>query len=127
MGGAKVAEDNSEHLSPEDSEVPAEEERRATPPDKPKGPVVAVKAKEKDKTKLTPQEKLKKRMQAQLNKQYKTDKKQQREKEHQKEAERMEREEEMREQTRKIKERDPYGETRHSISRSPSPRHNYGS
>eukprot|EP00731_Ephydatia_muelleri_P022117 Em0014g708a len=125
VGGAKVAKDNSEPLSPEDSEVPAEEERRDTPPEKPKAPVTAVKTKEKDKAKLTPQEKLKKRMQAQLNKQYKTDKRQQRQKEDQKEAERMEREEEMREQTRKIKERDPYGEARRSISRSPSPRHSY--
>ncbi|KAL5474792.1 hypothetical protein EMCRGX_G026802 [Ephydatia muelleri] len=39
VGGAKVAKDNSEPLSPEESEVPAEEERRGTPPEKPKGNV----------------------------------------------------------------------------------------
>ena len=37
VGGGKVAKDNSEPLSPEDSEVPAEEEMRGKPPEIPKG------------------------------------------------------------------------------------------
>ncbi|KAM4642337.1 CLK4-associating serine/arginine rich protein isoform 2-T2 [Discoglossus pictus] len=83
------------------------------------------------KTKLTPQEKLKLRMQKALNKQYKADKKAAQEKIIQQEHERQEREDELRAMARKIrmkererreKERDEW-ERHYTRSRSPSPRH----
>uniref|UniRef100_A0A803K7F7 CLK4-associating serine/arginine rich protein n=1 Tax=Xenopus tropicalis TaxID=8364 RepID=A0A803K7F7_XENTR len=83
------------------------------------------------KTKLTPQEKLKLRMQKALNKQYKADKKAAQEKIIQQEHERQEREDELRAMARKIRmkererrerERDEW-ERHYTRSRSPSPRH----
>ncbi|XP_068106986.1 CLK4-associating serine/arginine rich protein isoform X2 [Hyperolius riggenbachi] len=83
------------------------------------------------KTKLTPQEKLKLRMQKALNKQYKADKKAAQEKIIQQEHERQEREDELRAMARKIRmkererrerERDEW-ERQYTRSRSPSPRH----
>ncbi|XP_077141583.1 CLK4-associating serine/arginine rich protein [Ranitomeya variabilis] len=84
------------------------------------------------KAKLTPQEKLKLRMQKALNKQYKADKKAAQEKIIQQEHERQEREDELRAMARKIRmkererrerERDEW-ERHYTRSRSPSPRHN---
>ncbi|CAJ0955843.1 unnamed protein product [Ranitomeya imitator] len=81
--------------------------------------------------KLTPQEKLKLRMQKALNKQYKADKKAAQEKIIQQEHERQEREDELRAMARKIRmkererrerERDEW-ERHYTRSRSPSPRH----
>lgn len=72
--------------------------------------------------KLTPQEKLKKKMQAQLNKQVKTDKRAQKAKIEQKEAIKVERDEGLREQMKKMRDRedlDRYGRVRRSRSRSP--------
>ncbi|XP_077310188.1 CLK4-associating serine/arginine rich protein [Lithobates pipiens] len=83
------------------------------------------------KAKLTPQEKLKLRMQKALNKQYKADKKAAQEKVIQQEHERQEREDELRAMARKIRmkererrerERDEW-ERHYTRSRSPSPRH----
>ncbi|XP_069602931.1 CLK4-associating serine/arginine rich protein isoform X1 [Ranitomeya imitator] len=83
------------------------------------------------KAKLTPQEKLKLRMQKALNKQYKADKKAAQEKIIQQEHERQEREDELRAMARKIRmkererrerERDEW-ERHYTRSRSPSPRH----
>ncbi|XP_075043249.1 CLK4-associating serine/arginine rich protein [Mixophyes fleayi] len=83
------------------------------------------------KMKLTPQEKLKLRMQKALNKQYKADKKAAQEKIIQQEHERQEREDELRAMARKIRmkererrerERDEW-ERHYTRSRSPSPRH----
>ncbi|XP_040179522.1 CLK4-associating serine/arginine rich protein isoform X2 [Rana temporaria] len=83
------------------------------------------------KAKLTPQEKLKLRMQKALNKQYKADKKAAQEKVIQQEHERQEREDELRAMARKIRmkererrerERDEW-ERHYTKSRSPSPRH----
>ncbi|XP_063793651.1 CLK4-associating serine/arginine rich protein isoform X2 [Pseudophryne corroboree] len=83
------------------------------------------------KTKLTPKEKLKLRMQKALNKQYKADKKAAQEKIIQQEHERQEREDELRAMARKIRmkererrerERDEW-ERHYTRSRSPSPRH----
>ncbi|XP_063287784.1 CLK4-associating serine/arginine rich protein isoform X1 [Pelobates fuscus] len=83
------------------------------------------------KTKLTPQEKLKLRMQKALNKQYKADKKAAQEKIIQQEHERQEREDELRAMARKIRmkererrerERDEW-ERHYTRSRTPSPRH----
>ncbi|XP_062523526.1 CLK4-associating serine/arginine rich protein-like [Corticium candelabrum] len=80
--------------------------------------------------KLTPQEKLKKRMQIMLNKQFKSDKVKEQEKEQQKELERKEREEDLRELTRLYREKanrdgdDDWFDWRYRRSRSlsPSPR-----
>ncbi|KAM9325819.1 CLK4-associating serine/arginine rich protein [Gastrophryne carolinensis] len=83
------------------------------------------------KAKLTPQEKLKLRMQKALNKQYKADKRAAQEKIVQQEHERQEREDELRAMARKIRmkererrerERDEW-ERHYTRSRSPSPRH----
>ncbi|XP_071981674.1 CLK4-associating serine/arginine rich protein isoform X2 [Engystomops pustulosus] len=83
------------------------------------------------KAKLTPQEKLKLRMQKALNKQYKADKKAAQEKIIQQEHDRQEREDELRAMARKIRmkererrerERDEW-ERHYTRSRSPSPRH----
>jgi predicted nucleic acid-binding protein len=83
--------------------------------------------------KLTPQERLKKRMQVMLNKQFKSDKVKEREKEQQREQERKEREDDLRELTRVYREKahrgddddwfDSYYRSR-SQSHSPSPRGN---
>ncbi|KAM8953533.1 CLK4-associating serine/arginine rich protein [Pelodytes ibericus] len=83
------------------------------------------------KAKLTPQEKLKLRMQKALNKQYKADKKAAQEKIIQQEHDRQEREDELRAMARKIRmkererrerERDEW-ERHYTRSRTPSPRH----
>ncbi|XP_041035099.1 CLK4-associating serine/arginine rich protein [Carcharodon carcharias] len=84
------------------------------------------------KPKLTPQEKLKLRMQKALNKQFKADKKAAQEKQLQQEQERQEREDELRAMARKIrlkererrdKERDEWEKEYPRRSRSCSPRH----
>uniref|UniRef100_UPI00398E4BDB CLK4-associating serine/arginine rich protein isoform X2 n=1 Tax=Pristiophorus japonicus TaxID=55135 RepID=UPI00398E4BDB len=84
------------------------------------------------KAKLTPQEKLKLRMQKALNKQFKADKKAAQEKQLQQEQERQEREDELRAMARKIrlkererrdKERDEWEKEYPRRSRSSSPRH----
>ncbi|XP_032870252.1 CLK4-associating serine/arginine rich protein [Amblyraja radiata] len=84
------------------------------------------------KPKLTPQEKLKLRMQKALNKQFKADKKAAQEKQLQQEQERQEREDELRAMARKIrlkererrdKERDEWEKEYPRRSRSSSPRH----
>ena len=73
-----------------------------------------------DKTKLTPQEKLKKRMQLALNKQLKMDKKEEKKKKEVKEQERQERDDDLREVSKRWKDRKRYRYSR-SRSRSYSP------
>ncbi|XP_073982212.1 uncharacterized protein isoform X3 [Rhodnius prolixus] len=84
-------------------------------------------------SKITPQERLKKKMQALLNKQYKADKKAEREKREKVEQERIDREDEMREMSIKLRKRERMrrheylaeyerlrSDSSHSRSRSPS-------
>ncbi len=73
-----------------------------------------------DKAKLTPQEKLKKRMQLALNKQLKIDKKEERKKKDVKEQERQERDDDLRDVSKRWKDRKSYRYSR-SRSRSYSP------
>ncbi|XP_070577544.1 CLK4-associating serine/arginine rich protein-like [Ptychodera flava] len=94
----------------------------------------SVNASAATKPKLTPQERLKKRMQLALNKQHKADKKKEQLKTVEKEQERMERDDELREIARKIRrrereKRDQEDEfiVHRSRSRSPSPKRGWTS
>jgi arginine/serine-rich splicing factor 16 len=73
-----------------------------------------------DKTKLTPQEKMKKRMQLALNKQLKIDKKEERKKKEVKEQEKQERDDDLKEVSKRWKDKTRYRYSR-SRSRSYSP------
>ncbi|XP_019851575.1 PREDICTED: CLK4-associating serine/arginine rich protein-like isoform X1 [Amphimedon queenslandica] len=83
---------------------------------------------QQEKTKLTPQERLKKKMQSQLSKTFKEDKKVEKYKAEVKEVERIEREEKMKQETLKLRRRagyDDFYDRSSRYSRSPSPRDRY--
>ncbi|CAI8036100.1 CLK4-associating serine/arginine rich protein [Geodia barretti] len=124
FSGSQSREQDHTHQSSSSSSTSVTASSEATPPSKNKLPQTskATNKPTKEKAKLTPQERLKKKMQAQLSRQFKQDKKLQKEREYKKESERIGREEEMRDQMRRIKERDRSNCDREGrISRSPSP------